>query len=45
MEEFVQEFRKVARESSFEEQTLIEKFKRGMNNTVWKKLMEKKQPP
>jgi len=40
MEEFVQEFRKVARESEYKECSLIEEFKRGMNATIRKRLME-----
>jgi len=35
MEEFVQEFRKVARESSYKRRPLIREFKRGMNRTIW----------
>ena len=35
MEEFVQEFKRVARGSSYKEQLLIEEFKRGMNETIW----------
>lgn len=34
MEEFVQEFRKVTRESRYKGQLLIEEFKRGMNKTI-----------
>ena len=34
IEEFVQEFRKVARESRYERQLLIEEFKRRINRTI-----------
>ena len=40
MEEFVQDFRRVARESSYEGYPLIEKFKWGMNGSIRRKLME-----
>ena len=39
MEEFVQGFRKAARESKYKGQLLIEKFKRGMNRIIQQKLM------
>jgi len=35
MEEFVQEFKRAARESSYKEQLLIEEFKRGINKNIW----------
>lgn len=31
MKEFVQEFRRAARDSKYEEKSLVEEFKRGMN--------------
>jgi len=34
MEEFMQKFRRVARESRYERKPLIEKFKRDMNRVV-----------
>ena len=40
MEEFVQEFRRAVRESGYEERSLIEEFKRGMNGIIRRKLME-----
>ena len=40
MEEFVQEFRRAARGSRYEGRLLIEEFKRGMNETIRRKLME-----
>ena len=35
IEEFVQEFRRVARDSEYKERFLVEKFKRGMNRTIY----------
>ena len=40
MEEFVQEFKRVARESSYKGRPLVEEFKRGMNGGIRRKLME-----
>jgi len=40
MEEFVQEFRRAARESRYEGHPLIEEFKQEMNRTIRRKLME-----
>ena len=40
IEEFVQNFKRVARGSGYEEQSLIEEFKRGMNEVIRKKLIE-----
>jgi len=34
IEEFIQEFWRTARESGYEERLLVEKFKRGMNETI-----------
>ena len=34
MEDIVQEFRRVARKSSYEGRPLVEEFKKGMNGTV-----------
>jgi len=34
MKEFVQKFRKVARESRYGERTLIKEFKRSINNII-----------
>jgi len=45
MEEFVQEFRRAARESGCEERTLVEKLKREMNRMIRRKLMETERPP
>jgi len=40
MKEFVQDFKRTARRSSYEECPLIEEFKRGMNRSIRRKLME-----
>ena len=40
MEEFVQEFKRTARGSSYERRPLIEKFKRGINSSIRRKLIE-----
>ena len=40
MEEFVQEFKRVARGSGYKGRLLMEKFKRGMNRRIRRKLME-----
>ena len=45
MEEFVQDFKKVARGSGYERRLLIEEFKRGMNGTIRRKLMEAENQP
>ena len=45
MEEFVQEFKRAARESGYEGRPLVEEFKRGMNEAIWRKLMEAENQP
>ena len=40
MEEFVQEFQRAARGSSYERRLLVEEFKRGMNGIIRRRLME-----
>ena len=45
IEEFVQEFKRVARGSSYEECPLIEESKRGMNRVIRRKLMEVENQP
>ena len=35
MKEFVQEFRRAARDSRYKERLLIEEFKRGINSTIY----------
>jgi len=44
MEEFMQEFQRVARDSGYKGRMLIEEFKRGINETIRRKLMETKRP-
>ena len=44
MEEFVQEFKKVAKRSGYERRPLVEKFKRRMNKVIRRKLIEAEQP-
>jgi len=45
MEEFVQEFKRIVRESGYEGRPLVEEFKRGMNRGIRRKLMEVENPP
>ena len=45
MEEFVQEFKRVARGSGYKGRLLVEEFKRGMNGGIRRKLMEVENPP
>jgi len=45
MEEFVQEFKRAARESGYKGRPLVEEFKRGMNRGIRRKLMEVENPP
>jgi len=45
MEEFVQEFKRAARGSRYEERLLVEEFKRGMNVGIRRKLIESENPP
>jgi len=45
MEEFVQEFKRAAGGSGYEERPLVEEFKRGMNGGIRRKLMEAENPP
>ena len=45
IEEFVQEFKRVARESRYEGYLLIEEFKRGINSMIRRKLMEAERLP
>ena len=40
IEKFVQEFRRITRESRYEERLLIEEFKREMSEIIRRKLME-----
>jgi len=43
--EYVQEFKKVARGSGYKGQPLIEEFKRGLNRAIKRKLAEAEEPP
>jgi len=43
--EYVQEFKKVARGSGYEGRPLIEEFKRGLNGAIRRKLAEAEEPP
>jgi len=45
MEEFVQEFKRAARGSGYEERSLMEEFKQGMNGGIRRKLMEAENLP
>ena len=45
MEEFIQEFKRVVRESRYKGRPLVEKFKRGINSAIRKKLMEAENQP
>jgi len=40
IEEFVQEFRRVARGSRYKRRLLVEEFKRGINRVICQRLME-----
>jgi len=44
MEEFVQEFKRMARGSRYEGRLLVEEFKRGINGGIRRKLMELENP-
>ena len=45
IEEFVQEFKRAARESGYKGRPLVEEFKRGMNGAIRRKLMEAEYQP
>ena len=45
MEEFVQEFKRMARGSGYEGRPLVEEFKQGINGGIRRKLMEAENPP
>ena len=45
MEEFVQEFKRAARESKYKRHPLIEEFKRDMDSTIRRKLIEAERQP
>jgi len=43
--EYVQEFKKIARESSYKGRPFIKEFKRGLNRAIRRKLAEAEEPP
>ena len=43
--EYIQEFKKVAKGSSYEGRPLIKEFKRGLNRAIRRKLAEAEEPP
>ena len=45
MEEFIQEFKGAARENRYEGRYLVEEFKRRMNGTIRRKLIEAENQP
>ena len=45
MEEFVQEFRRIIRNSRYEKRSLMKEFKKRTNRMIRKKLIEEKRPP
>jgi len=44
-DEYMQEFKKIARGSSYERRPLIKEFKRGLNGAIRRKLAEAEEPP
>jgi len=44
-DEYMQEFKRAARGSGYEGRALIDKFKRGLNGTIKRKLAEAESPP
>jgi len=45
VDEYVQEFRRAARGSSYERRALVEEFKQGLNRIVRRRLAEAESPP
>jgi len=43
IEEFVQEFRRVARDSRYKRRLLVKEFKKGMNRNICQRLIKSKQ--
>ena len=43
-DEYVQEFKKIARRSGYKRRSLIEEFKRGLNGNIRRKLVEAEEP-
>jgi len=44
-DEYVQEFKKIARGSGYEGRSLIKEFKRGLSGAIRRKLAEAEEPP
>jgi len=44
-DEYVQEFKKVTKRSGYKRRPLIEEFKRGLNRSIRRKLVETEEPP
>jgi len=44
IDEYIQEFKRVARGSSYEERALVEEFKRGLNGVIRRRLVEAEMP-
>ena len=44
-DEYIQEFKKVARGNGYERRPLIKEFKRGLNRNIRRKLAEAEEPP
>jgi len=44
-DKYVQEFKKVVRESGYKRRPLIKEFKQGLNGTIRRKLAEAEEPP
>ena len=45
VDEYMQEFRRAARDSRYEERALVEEFKRGLSGTIRRRLAEAKTSP
>ena len=45
MEEFIQKFKRAARENRYKGRPLVEEFKRGVNRAIKRKLMEAERTP
>jgi len=45
IEDFVQKFKRTAKESRYEERSLVKKFKRVINGMIRRKLIEAEKPP
>ena len=44
-DEYIQEFKKVTKRSSYERRSLIEEFKKGLSGAIRRKLAEAEEPP